>query len=42
MTTPRTSKTRVAAHLETLADRAVLLSIPFVAAFMAIALIHVG
>ena len=42
MTIHRTAKARVAAHLEILADRAVFLSIPFVAAFMAVALIHVG
>ena len=42
MTTRRTAKARVAAHLETLADSAVFLGIPFVAAFMALALIHVG
>jgi hypothetical protein len=42
MTNQRTPKARVVAQLETLADRAVFLSIPFVAAFMAIALIHVG
>lgn len=42
MTTQRSVKARVVAHLEALADRAVLLSIPFFAAFMAVALIHVG
>ncbi len=42
MTTHRPAKARVVALLETLADRAVMLSIPAVAAFMAIALIHVG
>jgi len=42
MTTHRTTKARVVAKLETLADRAVMLSIPVFAAFMAIALIHVG
>ena len=43
MTTQRSTKARaIVAHLEALADRAVFLSIPFVAAFMAVALIHVG
>jgi len=42
MTTQRTAKAKVVAQLETLADRAVMLSIPVVAAFMALALIHVG
>jgi hypothetical protein len=42
MTTQRTTKAKVVAQLETLADRAVMLSIPVVAAFMALALIHVG
>ena len=42
MTTQRSTKARVVAHLETLADRAIFLSIPFFAAFMAVALIHVG
>ena len=42
MTTQRTAAARVAAQLEILADRAVMLSIPVVAAFMALALIHVG
>jgi hypothetical protein len=41
MITQRTAKV-VVARLEALADRAVFLSIPFVAAFMAVALIHVG
>ena len=41
MTTQRTAKA-IVAKLETLADRAVFLSIPFVAAFMAAALIRVG
>jgi len=36
------SKARVIAQLETLADRAVFLSIPFVGAFLALALIRVG
>lgn len=42
MTTQRTPKARVVAHLEALADRAVFLTIPFLAAFMAVALIHAG
>ena len=42
MTTQRSAKARVVAQLETLADRAIFLSIPFFAAFMAVALIHVG
>jgi hypothetical protein len=42
MTTQRTVTARVVAQLETLADRAVILSIPAFAAFMALALIHVG
>jgi hypothetical protein len=42
MTTQRTTKARVVAQLETLADRAFVLSIPAFAAFMALALIHVG
>jgi hypothetical protein len=43
MTTQRSPKARaITAHLEALADRAGILSIPFVAAFMALALIHVG
>jgi hypothetical protein len=42
MTIQRTVAARIGAHLEALADRAVFLSIPFVAAFMALALIHVG
>jgi hypothetical protein len=42
MSTQRTAKAKVVAHLEALADRAGILSIPFVAAFMALALIHVG
>jgi hypothetical protein len=41
MTTQRT-KVGVVAQLETLADRAILLSIPALAAFMALAFIHVG
>jgi hypothetical protein len=42
MTTQRTAKARVVAQLESLADRAVMLSIPAFAAFMALALIHAG
>ena len=42
MTSQRTAKARVVAQLETLADRAVMLSIPVFAAFMALALIRVG
>ena len=42
MTSQRTAKASVVAQLETLADRAVMLSIPAFAAFMALALIHVG
>ena len=42
MTTQRTSKAKVVAHLETLADRAILLSVPAFAAFMALAFIHVA
>jgi hypothetical protein len=42
MTTQRTVTARVAAQLETLVDRAVLLSVPAFAAFMALAFIHVG
>jgi hypothetical protein len=43
MTAHRASKARVAAHLlETVADSALFLGIPFVAAFMALALIHLG
>ena len=42
MTTHRTTAARIGAHLEALADKALFLSIPFFAAFMAVALIHVG
>ena len=35
-------KPKVVAHLEAMADRAIFLSIPFFAAFMAVALIHAG
>ena len=42
MTTQRTVTARVVAQLETLADRAVLLSVPAFVAFMALAFIHVG
>ena len=42
MTTQRTIAARIVAQLEALADRAVFLSIPVVAAFMAVALIQVG
>jgi hypothetical protein len=42
MTTQRSPKAKVVAHLETLADRAILLSVPAFAAFLAIAMIHVG
>jgi hypothetical protein len=43
MTTQRTPKVRaIVAQLETLADRAILLSVPALAAFMALAFIHVG
>jgi len=43
MSTQRSPKARaLVAHLEILADRAVFASIPFVAAFMALALIRVG
>jgi hypothetical protein len=42
MTTQRTITARVGAHLEALADKALFLSIPFFAAFMAAALIHAG
>jgi hypothetical protein len=42
MTTQRTTKAKVVAQLEALADRAIFLSIPFFAAFMAVALIHAG
>jgi len=42
MTTQRTAKAKVVAQLETLVDRAVVLTIPAFAAFMALALIHVG
>jgi len=42
MTTQRTTKARVVAQLETLADRVILLSIPAFAAFMALAMIRVG
>ncbi len=42
MTTQRSIGARIGAQLEALADRAVMLSIPVVAAFMAVALIHVG
>jgi hypothetical protein len=41
-TQQRTARARVVAQLETLADRAVLLSIPAFAAFMALAFMHVG
>ena len=42
MTTQRTVTARIGAHLEALADRAFFLSIPFFAAFMAVALVHLG
>jgi hypothetical protein len=42
MTTQRTKARAIVAQLETLADRAIVLSIPAFAAFLAIALIHVG
>jgi hypothetical protein len=42
MTTQRSAKAKVVAHLEAMADRAIFLSIPFFAAFMAVALIHAG
>lgn len=42
MTTHRSTKARVVAQLETLADRAVMLSASAFVAFMALALIHVG
>jgi hypothetical protein len=42
MTTQRSIAARVVSQLETLADRALMLSIPAFAAFMALALIHVG
>jgi hypothetical protein len=42
MTTQRSPKAKVVAQLETLADRAILLSVPAFAAFLAIAMIHVG
>ena len=42
MTTQRSKARAIAARLETLADRAVVLSIPAFAAFLAIALIHVA
>jgi hypothetical protein len=42
MSTQRTTRAKVVAQLETLADRAILLSIPALAAFMALAFIHVG
>ncbi len=42
MTTQRTTRARVVAQLETLADRAILLSVPALAAFMALAFIRVG
>jgi hypothetical protein len=42
MTSQRTAKARVVAHLEGIADRALFLSIPFFAAFMAVALVHAG
>jgi hypothetical protein len=42
MTSQRSPKAKVVAHLETLADRAILLSVPAFVAFMAIAFIHVA
>ena len=40
MITQRTPKARVVAKLETLADRAILVTVPAFAAFLALAMIH--